>query len=245
MLSLVSDLLAISRTYHSSSSSTSSSSSSSSSSSGSSSSSWNDFLCQCSDDSSRRRLSDDGTSYSFVCDNAQYTAANHNNCGMDCGVCGWTYWSPFVTYTVFGTLFALAALIFAFVDYWKIVPIYPKGKTVKMSVDKKKINTHMVIVLHGSKSFGYPITAKLSIADALVVEKKLHLLQQQLQYQVPVGSDHNNSYNGREAVLLPHFAAVGSYTSISVQSTVTNIFATLSNFLKTVLYIAFKLVGLQ
>jgi hypothetical protein len=129
------------------------------------------FACNCpgnsaNDDYDIPDLSD----YSYQCNSVQIADANFETCNMNCGICGSTYYDVFVSFTVFGAiyLFMMLFLLHIHADCFPVLD--PALPIDDFAFDPQ---SHMVVTLHGSKSFGYPVSSRLTVRDALKLEKKI------------------------------------------------------------------------
>lgn len=118
--------------------------------------------------------------YEFQCTEELYWAAGTTTCQMNCGVCGDTYRNPFLAYTAMGTLYVLTLLylifyqlFFAFLLPPILLPPFAAAQT----------QTHIVVTIHGSHAFGYPLYTHLNLKEYLKLVALLttHTAQQRQQ----------------------------------------------------------------
>jgi hypothetical protein len=168
------------------------------------------FSCSCPSGGSADTLNNtstdttyNGTStatshYSFECSSAQVVDGKFQTCSVNCGTCGSTYYGVFVAFASMATIYLLMMLFLLHIHaecYPVIDPDVIEIPQVKRIVteDVMPVNTHMIVTLHGSKAFGFPITTRLTVRDAFKLEKHLAALV-----------IRNREKGKRDAKYLPH-----------------------------------------
>jgi uncharacterized membrane protein len=117
--------------------------------------------------------------YSFECDAAQLVDGHFQTCNVNCGTCGSMYYDIFVAFAAMAAVYLLMMLVLLHVhtDCCPVIDVQIVDTSLKSIVVKETIvvpaHTHMVVTLHGSKAFGFPITTRLTVRDTLRLEKHL------------------------------------------------------------------------
>lgn len=138
-------------------------------------------------------------SYSFECTFDQYAASNYNSCDMNCGVCGQTYYAPFVSYATFTMCYLLLILYLAFLTAFEGHNVWAGF----IMVDGYHPSTHMFVVIHGSLSFGFPLYTRMTYPDYV----KLNRFVKDV---VKRGKDAAKATQGGTDCYMNHMARVSS-----------------------------------
>ena len=118
------------------------------------------------EDVSRRRLEDN--IYEFACDSDDTRDLCHSNCG----VCGDSYYGPYVIFSLFAWAFLLCMFVLMFYHHF-MKPLIPLVYNPLVS------STCAVVVMHGSRAYGYPVLFKLSVEEAHSLETSLRAISEE------------------------------------------------------------------
>lgn len=129
-------------------------------------------------------------SYTFECTWDQYAASNYNHCDMNCGVCGETYYAPFVTFAVFTAAYLLLMLFLAFEAFFAGHVFWTGFKMIS----SYKPVTHMNVTIHGSRSFGYPLRTRMTLPEMLRLERYLKEYTEREREHKPVDYMRHMAY---------------------------------------------------
>ena len=138
--------------------------------------------------------------YEFECSNDLFDNVNGDVCQVNCGVCASTYRDPFIAYAFLGAVyFAIICVIMHYEFYiadqldFFIPTLFHSKKVVNLSL------SDLIVTVHGSRAFGYPIHTKMTLQDYLPFEERINQLVQ---------SDKDR----RSGDILRHFAGTGTYS---------------------------------
>ena len=119
--------------------------------------------------------------YAFQCTADNYKAADFESCKMNCGVCGSEYRKPFIAFASFAGLYILIMLYLSFYQYFMVYLVEDVMWVLVVPPALPPVNslTHMVVTIHGSEAFGYPLVTRLALEDTLKLNKLLSLYAEQ------------------------------------------------------------------